>query len=408
MRILKFHEENIKRIVYVEITPTGDVITIEGKNKAGKSSVLDGIAYLICGKKLIPPGVVRKGEKEGFVSADIGDYIITRIFHADGSSVLKIKGKDGTFSPANPQTFLNDILGCGGKNELAYDPTLLMTLDKAKRIEVFKSITGLDFKDIEERRKHLFDSRRETNRDLSKATGEIGQYSNLPELKTVRTLDVVQKEYEAVWNHNKELKDALARTEEIKNGLEEADAAIKDWTARIAEIKAEKTKLLPATRRKEKDILKIETELNEVKNNSGLEYKIKRKRELDTEVAKFKCDVETIEREMAGLDERKTKMIEDAKLPVKGMAITDDDIQIDGIDFENCSQAQQIEVSMAIRMAQKPKLKVILVRQGSLLDKDSKKNIEIIAAKNGFQIWLESVADKPSGDTVFIEEGKVK
>ena len=65
MKIVKLSSENIKKLVAVEITPTGDVVKIEGRNDAGKSSVLDSIAMALGGAALIPGVPVRQGQKAG-------------------------------------------------------------------------------------------------------------------------------------------------------------------------------------------------------------------------------------------------------------------------------------------------------------------------------------------------------
>lgn len=77
-RISELHVENIKRIKMVDITPADDVVLIEGKNRQGKTSVLDSIAYLLGGKELIPADVVRKGEKNAEITAKIDGMVIKR------------------------------------------------------------------------------------------------------------------------------------------------------------------------------------------------------------------------------------------------------------------------------------------------------------------------------------------
>lgn len=59
-RIVELHVSNIKRIKTVDITPEKDIVILEGDNAQGKTSVMDSIAYLLGGKRLIPEQWVRK------------------------------------------------------------------------------------------------------------------------------------------------------------------------------------------------------------------------------------------------------------------------------------------------------------------------------------------------------------
>ena len=43
MRIVRLEAENVKRLKAVAINPTGAVIKVAGKNKQGKTSLLDAI-----------------------------------------------------------------------------------------------------------------------------------------------------------------------------------------------------------------------------------------------------------------------------------------------------------------------------------------------------------------------------
>jgi len=63
-----------------------------------------------------------------------------------------------------------------------------------------------------------------------------------------------------------------------------------------------------------------------------------------------------------------------------------------------------LRASIAIAIAANPKLRVLIVRDGALLDDDSMKIVAEMAEANECQIWLETVASgRPSA--VVIEDG---
>jgi len=58
-------------------------------------------------------------------------------------------------------------------------------------------------------------------------------------------------------------------------------------------------------------------------------------------------------------------------------------------------------------MAMSPKLKVIRIGEGSLLDKANLELIQAMAAEQGYQLLIEKVGD-PGAMGVIIEDGAVK
>lgn len=58
-------------------------------------------------------------------------------------------------------------------------------------------------------------------------------------------------------------------------------------------------------------------------------------------------------------------------------------------------------------MALNPKLRVIFVRDGSLLDKEGVKAILEMAAAKDYQVWMEYTKDE-KGMGIYIEDGEIK
>ena len=141
-RISNLQIENIKKIKVVDITPAKDLVVIEGENKAGKTSIMDSISYLLGGKILIPEQPIRAGEKEGFAKAKIGDFEVQRKWSNPYTSILKIKTAEGS-SPSSPQKWLDEKIG-----SFALEVAELMSMKKDDRIDVFKRITGLKLDDL--------------------------------------------------------------------------------------------------------------------------------------------------------------------------------------------------------------------------------------------------------------------
>jgi hypothetical protein len=109
------------------------------------------------------------------------------------------------------------------------------------------------------------------------------------------------------------------------------------------------------------------------------------------------------------MDERtktKTAAIAAAKMPIEGLALEGGRVLFKGIPLDQASSAEQLRVSTAIAMSSNPELRVIRIKDGSLLDPDGMTMLKGMAKENDFQIWIERVADSDP-IAIVIEDGNV-
>jgi hypothetical protein len=110
---------------------------------------------------------------------------------------------------------------------------------------------------------------------------------------------------------------------------------------------------------------------------------------------------------MESRTEQKQKAIASAKMPVKGLSFGDGIVLYKGVPIEQASSAEQLRVSCAIGMAGNPKLRVMIIKDGSLLDSDSLKLLAGMAKDQDFQVWVERV-DASGQVGIVMEDGHVK
>jgi hypothetical protein len=106
------------------------------------------------------------------------------------------------------------------------------------------------------------------------------------------------------------------------------------------------------------------------------------------------------------LDQRKADALASAPMPVPGLSLGDDGLTLNGIPLKQACASEQLRVSVAVAMALNPKLRVITIRDGSLLDSVSKALLQQTATEQGYQVWLEAV-DESGNVGVVIEDGMV-
>src|SRR4051812_23810439 len=99
MKIVRFTAENFKRLSLVEITPTGEIVEVSGKNGAGKSSVLDAIDVALRGMEVAPRKPIKTGAEEARIMVDLGELVVTRTFRksegGDITTSLRVEAADG-------------------------------------------------------------------------------------------------------------------------------------------------------------------------------------------------------------------------------------------------------------------------------------------------------------------------
>ena len=96
MKVKQLQADNFKRLKVINITPTDNVIIVSGENEQGKMSFLDVLqsAFAYRAAKKNNTKFLRAGKDIGHAGPiDLGDYIVTRTFSEDSTS-LKITKSD--------------------------------------------------------------------------------------------------------------------------------------------------------------------------------------------------------------------------------------------------------------------------------------------------------------------------
>jgi hypothetical protein len=109
------------------------------------------------------------------------------------------------------------------------------------------------------------------------------------------------------------------------------------------------------------------------------------------------------------IDEEKADKLANAKYPVDGLGMAPDGtVLFSGIPFEQASTSDRIRVSVAIGLALHPTLRILLVRDGSLIGAAKLKIIEDMVKEADAQLWIEMMQEQPNAmTTIFIHDGMI-
>lgn len=421
MKIVTLIAENIKRLTAVEISPDGNLVQISGKNGAGKTSVLDSIWWALAGASHIQAAPIRNGADKARIRLDLGELVVTRTFsrQKDGdkfTTSLTVESADGAMF-RSPQKVIDDLLG-----ELSFDPLGFARAKPSDQIDMLKRLVpGVDFDAIEEQNEADYQKRRDVNRrakELRAQAEGIEAPSEVPE--PIDEAALVAK-LEQAGEHNAEIERRKARREKVAQEAETLDIDADNHRAqanKFREMADEQDRLADETQARANDLrerLKKAEPLPGPIDTSSIRDRIAEARAFNRHVEealrrqKLEAEAETLEQQSEALtramedrDEAKAKAIAAAKLPVPGLVFGSGAVTLDGVPFDQGSDAEQLRASVAIAAALNPKLRVIRIRDGSLLDEDGLRLVAELAEQQDMQVWIERV--DASGKVGFVIE----
>jgi hypothetical protein len=426
LKIVKFEAENVKKLRAVSITPTGALVEIRGRNGQGKTSILDSIWWAIGGLGNVQAEPIRKGEDKARIRLDLGEVIVTRTFSKrdDGStaSTITVESADGARWP-QPQKMLDSLVGT-----LTFDPLEFARMKPKQQFDVMKGfVPGYDFEHMAALSAADFAKRTDVNR-RAKEEATLAATISIPDTTPAEKIDeaALVQEIASVGEFNAQIALRADRRNQVSSAAERSLADADDARSRAANLRAEADKLdaeaeqhaataadmqqrLAAAPPLEikKDAAEVTKRLEDAKRvNAQVDAAAKRQAHLDAAKA-FEAKAAELTQAIADREAAKQKAISEAKLPIEGLTFGDGQILLDNNPFDQASDAQKLRTSVAIGMANNPRLHVMRVRDGSLLDEDALKILGEMAAAADFQVWLEAV-DSTGKVGIVIEDGAVK
>ncbi len=431
MKIIRLTASNVKRLKAVEIAPRGHVVTITGRNGSGKSSTLDAIQYALAGKDAICREPLRRGEKKGMVECDLGEYVVRRTFTEGGGGTLTVRAPDGAIYPS-PQALLDRLNG-----RLTFDPLAFARMRPADQAETLRGLLGLDFAAQDADRARVYAERTTVNaagKALRARYDAMPHHPDAPEAEV--SASEILAEQEQAQHRNEKVREQAARGEAAKRRAQDLGAAVYETEAAVTEAKneierwqrilvereqkhaqamdlardarAEADRVAAEAAEPEQDLAPFRARIAEVEATNRKVRENRARAELGRELEQRRAESQRLTDAIEAIDRAKAEAIAAARMPVEGLGFDATGlVTLHGLPFDQASQAEQIKVSVAMGLALNPTLKVLLVRDASLLDADSLALVAQMAQEADAQVWLEEVeSDDPCA--IEIVDGAVK
>lgn len=402
MKIIELKAENVKRLKAVDITPDGTLQVVGGRNAQGKSSVLDAI-WLALGGGKASKGTsrpIRDGEETASVTLNLGDLVVTRTWSAGGTK-LTVQSADGA-THKSPQGMLDDLVG-----QLSFDPLAFTRLSAREQRDALLDLVNLDVNldELDAERSRLYDQRTDVGRQ-GKSIGEVTVDSTLPDeqqsaTELIAEIRQAQEQAEANARRQSDLERAQERAQEVRRKLDELHEELDD-----AKLEISHAQDAIEFQQEPQDTAELERRLATIEETNSAIQANQQAKERQAQKDQMRQQYEELTGRIDALDKQKADALAGAEFPIEGLAFDEQGVTYGGVPFSQASSAEQIRVSLAMAMALNPKLRVLRIMDGSLLDEDAMTAIREVVAENDFQLWIERVGDSDQG-AVILEDGEV-
>lgn len=452
LRLISLEAENVKRLVAIDIEFKSNLVQICSEdNGQGKTTALDCIWWALEGAKNIQDKPIRKGQKEARIIVTLTDgkqstIIVTREFKINKKQELTTKlmlsNNDGSeyISTMGSQELLNTFL-----TSLAFDPLKFATMDSKAQFDTLKAfVPTIDFKAISKANDLDYETRKNINRD-AKAERIKAEEIEVPEgaenLKLINEESLIA-DLEKASTFNSDIAEratnrkALAKEADDKFELSkktkiEAENKIAKWEEEIKELyfqiqqcKVQSEEISNGALKESEEIKKKLSELKPLPDQINIELVSQQIKEARTNnigfnqyanVQMYINNAERLEKEsdeitirMEKREQDKREAISKANIPVSNLTFGDECVLLDGQPFEQASEAQKIYAGMQLTVAQNPLLKLVFIRQGSLMSEKTKKIVFDFCKKHDFTCIMETVGVQSKvGNIVVIEDGQI-
>lgn len=445
LTIIRLEAEQVKRLIAIKIDFEGNLVQIASEeNGEGKSTALDCIWWALEGAKNIQDKPIRKGSKEALIRVTLGTgkevkIIVSREFKinkkGETTTKLTLSNPDGSdyISHLGAQELLDTF-----KSALTFDPLKFAGMTSKEQFDALRSfVPEIDFEAITKANEADYELRKVVNRDAKNARIK-GDAIIIPHTIHNGQLVDEQKLTEDLENAATFNSDINERAANRKALVDEADNKIKKSKDKtidaILKIKKLKQEIIDIDELAQSESIQLLKEAEELKIKLSklaplpepiaiqeTSKKLTEAREINKAIAlqeehdqyialatKLEDKSEEITQRIESREEKKREAISKAKIPVQNLSFGEDCVLLDGQPFEQASDSQRAVASMEIGIAQNAALRLIIIRQGSLMSEKTKKSVFEIAKNNKFLVIMETVGTTSKvGNMVVIEDGRI-
>ena len=403
VKINKLEIENVKRIKAVQLEPKAEGLTvIGGRNRQGKTSVIDAIAWALGGDRFRPSAAKREG---ALTPPDLRVEL-------DNGLIVERRGKNSELKVTDPsgrrggQQLLNEFV-----EQLALDLPRFMQASSREKANTLLQIIGLreQLAALEGQEQDLYNRRRSIGQI---ATQKAKYAEELPFDPTAPTEPVsvseLIRQQQEILARNGENQRKRAQAASLQAEKERLRRQLAEWQARydesccsleIAQTSAAAL-LDESTAELEENIANIEQLNRRVQSN------LDRERALD-EVAQYQAEYDGLSEALEQCRQAKLDLLAGAQMPLPGLSVAEGELVYQGQRWDNMSASEQLRVAVAVVRRLNPKCGFVLLDKLEQMDLPTLQEFGSWLEAEGLQVIATRVST--GGEcSVIIEDGYIK
>lgn len=400
IKINKLEIENVKRVKAVKIEPTANGLTIiGGKNKQGKTSVLDAIAWALGGERFRPSQAAREGS---VIPPNL------KIVMNNGL-VVERKGKNSSLKVTDPkgqkagQQLLDEFV-----EQLALNLPKFMEANSKEKANVLLRIIGVgpQLEELERQEKELYNERAYIGRTADQKEKYAKEQPYFPDVPStpISASELIRQQQEILAQNgeNQRIRENLHRLEQEKQSItEQLQELLRrqdevDEKLKVARMSAEDLHD-ESTAELEQNIADIEETNRKVRANLD-------KDKAEEDAKDYREQYNALTNKIEGVRQRKSDLLQGADLPLPGLSVEDGELIYNGQKWDNMSGSEQLQVSTAIVRRLNPDCGFVLLDKLEQMDLDTLHEFGLWLEREGLQAIATRVS---TGNecSVIIEDG---
>ncbi|MEF2969262.1 AAA family ATPase [Paenibacillus sp. M1] len=409
IKINKLEIENVKRVKAVKIEPTTSGLTIVGgRNRQGKTSVLDSIAWALGGNKYRPS----QAEREGSV---VPPYLHITL---SNGLIVERKGKNSDLKVIDPngqkggQQLLDSFV-----EELAINLPKFLNATSKEKANILLQIIGVgqQLHELEVKEQEIYSRRHAIGQiadQKAKFAKEQPYFPDAPK-EPISASELINQQQEILArngeNQRKRQQLAQIQAEYASQGQE-----IERLRSLLAQAEAKYAQLGADLEIAQKDAIDlIDESTAELESNIRQIDEINRKvranldkDKAETDAGDYRQQYDSLTTEINAVRQQKTDLLTNADLPLPGLSVENGELLYNGQRWDNMSGADQLKVAAAIVRKLKPDCGFILLDKLEQMDMDSLKEFGEWLEQEGLQAIATRVS---TGEecSIIIEDGYV-
>lgn len=398
-----FTVRNFKGCREITLTPTGRLVVIAGANGAGKSSFIDAFVELFDpkGAKLTPKPI-RDGASEA-VAEFRDEYLgilVRRVWKKDGTAgTLTVEALDGA-KYSSPAKFVADLLGGA-----IFDPVAFLNLDEKKQRDALLEKVQLpfDLDALAREKAGAADRRLIAGREVKRLEGALGSLpkpspdSPAAEVSSAQILAALQD----AQTHNLEVRRAADLAVELSGKIVALEQREEELQEQIRAMREERARLdlhrIDASNDADAELIDLEPIQERLRGLDAINQAVRDRQAYEATAAELSEAQDAhaaAQAEIDSLESGKRRALAEAVFPVDGLSVDEEGVTFDGIPFGQVNSAMRRRIAFAIATSGDPKLRLVIIKDGDLLDAESLAAIETEAEERGFTVLVERDRDE--------------